>query len=77
MRMAKRRNSCRAGFEKCPIPWKELKWYLNLFLDEPNNDDFAEFDMAGEDEVQDGMRFFTVTEMRTHFTNKILHDLPW
>ena len=24
MRMAKCRNSRRAGFEKCPIPWKEL-----------------------------------------------------
>ena len=24
MRMAKRQNSRRAGFEKCPIPWKEL-----------------------------------------------------
>ena len=24
MRMVKRRNSRRAGFEKCPIPWKEL-----------------------------------------------------
>ena len=25
MRMAKCRNFRRAGFEKCPIPWKELK----------------------------------------------------
>ena len=24
MRLAKRRNSHRAGFEKCPISWKEL-----------------------------------------------------
>ena len=34
MRMAKRRNSRRAGFEKCPIPWKELikRKYILLFL---------------------------------------------
>ena len=24
MKMVKRRNSRKAGFEKCPIPWKEL-----------------------------------------------------
>ena len=29
MRMAKRRNSRRAGFEKCPIPWKELNTTYN------------------------------------------------
>ena len=29
MRMAKCRNSRRAGFEKCPIPWKELITYVN------------------------------------------------
>ena len=39
MRMAKRRNSRRAGFEKCLIPWKELTrkkefFNKNAFSDE-------------------------------------------
>ena len=33
MRMTKRRNSRRVGFEKCPIPWKELINIISLVND--------------------------------------------
>ena len=33
MEMAKRQNFCRTGFEKCPIPWKELMLYLVIVIE--------------------------------------------
>ena len=32
MRMAESQNSRKAGFEKCPIPWKELIGFTSLIF---------------------------------------------